>query len=90
MRMTHVSAGRVLQEQQKFDAALVYLHQAVKAAAGGMAGSRHNFALGELLVRLGHLPEGSHYLQVQPSASPSFLHNRRLAHADDMDVEIAA
>ena len=58
-------AGRALQDQQKFEAALIHLHQAVKAAAGGLPGSRHNFALGELLIRLGHLPEGSYYLQVR-------------------------
>ncbi|KAK9836690.1 hypothetical protein WJX74_006113 [Apatococcus lobatus] len=63
--------GRVLQEQQKTEAALIYLHQAVKAAAEGMPGSRHNFALGELLIRLGHLPEGSFYLQAAVALQPS-------------------
>ncbi|KAK9863635.1 hypothetical protein WJX84_000130 [Apatococcus fuscideae] len=84
--------GRVLQEQQKTEAALIYLHQAVKAAAEGMPGSRHNFALGELLIRLGHLPEGSFYLQAAVALQPNnaaYQHSLGLALFSQGSVEAA-
>ena len=60
-------------EQKKHEAALVFLHQAVKAEAGAMDGSRHNHTLGELLIELGHLGEACHFLKV-PLQSSSVMH----------------
>ena len=65
LKMSVFFAGKALQQQHcRPLQSLVALHQAVKAEAGGTAGARHNFTLGEALVSLGYLAEGCYFLRV--------------------------